>query len=167
MHLIASLIKRLYKYDYTISRSLLSFVKHEKRGKMSEPSKPDQIDRLWDYRLHQENIYFNLLNFFLVFESILLAAVGILYSRTNSTSLGLRAIALLGFCLTITWAYTQYWQAHTIARLKTYLRETVPEYKLIQDLRSKRVHPVRTLHLLTYLIPILVALIWLAFLDFF
>jgi hypothetical protein len=94
---------------------------------MPEPLKPDQIDRLWEYRLHQENIYFNLLNFFLVFESILLAVVGILYGGTNSSSLGLRAIALLGFCLTITWAYTQSWQGHTIDRLKAYLKEVVPE----------------------------------------
>jgi len=136
----------------------------QKETTMSEPIKPDQIDRLWDYRLHLENTYYNRHSFFLVFESILLGVVGILYGKTNSPQLGLRAIALLGLCLTISWAYTQSWQGYTAYHLKKYLREAVPEYKMIQDLRSKWRHPVETMYLLTYVVPTLIALIWLAFL---
>ncbi len=45
---------------------------------MAENLENDQLNRLWGYRLHLESLYYNRLNFFLVFESVLLGVVGAL-----------------------------------------------------------------------------------------
>jgi hypothetical protein len=45
------------------------------------------------------------LNFFLVFESVLLSVVGILFTMSNSAVLILKVIAFLGLSMTLIWGY--------------------------------------------------------------
>ncbi len=40
----------------------------------------DQKKRLWEMTVHDDTMFNNRLNFFLVFESVLLSVVGLLYS---------------------------------------------------------------------------------------
>ncbi len=134
---------------------------------MRENVDRDQINRLWDYRLHLEDIYYSRHNFLLVFESVLLGVVGVLFSRTNPQILVLKIIAILGLSLTIVWGYTQAWQLHVIDDLRNYLKEVVPEYRATWERRNIARWPIRTMHLLTFVIPTLVALVWLVFLFFF
>ncbi len=126
----------------------------------------DQINRLWDYKLHLENIYYNRHNFFLVFESILLGVVGVLFSRSNPERLVLKVIAILGLSITIVWGYAQTRQVQIIDDLETFLEGIVPEYRPVWKRRNRSIWPSRTLWILTYVVPILVALVWIVFLFF-
>ena len=69
---------------------------------------------------HLDNDY-NRLNFFLVFESVLLGVVGLLYSRPNSSVLVLKLIVLLGLSLTAIWAYIQARQNYLLYDLQEQL----------------------------------------------
>ena len=44
---------------------------------MSQKLDSDQINRLWEHGLHEDEVFNNRLNFFLVFESVLLGMVGV------------------------------------------------------------------------------------------
>jgi hypothetical protein len=133
----------------------------------------EQRDRLWQHRLHIEDLLYTRLNFFLIFESVLLAVVGALYSKTGQSTLALRVIIVLGFCITLVWLYVQ----HNVKQLLFILHERAcanfPEFKeSMKRMLSKR-KVVRKLGtdnpatlLLTYGVPVLVALVWV-FLLFF
>ena len=75
---------------------------------MTEKLDSEQSRRLWEYRLHLETQLYNRLTFFLIFESVLLGVVGTLYSKTSQSTLLLKVIVLLGFCITVVWVYVQH-----------------------------------------------------------
>jgi hypothetical protein len=54
---------------------------------MPENLDSEQRNRLWEHGIHAENVFLNQLNFFLVFESVLLGVVGILYNNRSSGKL--------------------------------------------------------------------------------
>lgn len=70
---------------------------------MTEHWESEQMNRLWEHRHYMSSTFYNRLNFFLVFESVLLGVVGILYSKSNSVTLILKMIVLLGLVLTLIW----------------------------------------------------------------
>jgi len=74
---------------------------------MSEKLDPDQINRLFEHGLHVDTMLHNRMNFFLVFESVLLSVVSVLYSRPSSPKAVLFTIICLGFVLTLLWGYIQ------------------------------------------------------------
>ena len=133
----------------------------------------EQRSRLWQHRLHIENLLYSRLTFFLIFESVLLGVVGTLYSKTSQSTLLLKVIVLLGFCITVVWVYVQ----HNVKQLLFILHDSAcdnfPEFQVSMDrmLNKRRVvgklgteNPATIL--LTYVIPSLVALVWI-FLLFF
>jgi len=133
---------------------------------MSEHLEPEQISRLWEHHLHLDNNFYNRLNFFLVFESVLLGVVGLLYSKPNSSELVLKLIVLLGFSLTVIWGYVQARQKYLLDDLKEQVKAVVPEYRMTLERRKLSRWPVSSVWLLTYIVPALVALVWLVFLIF-
>ena len=46
----------------------------------------DQAGCLWEHPLHVDNELYSRMNFFLVFESVLLGVVGMLYNKTTPSS---------------------------------------------------------------------------------
>ena len=133
----------------------------------------EQRSRLWQPRLHIENLLYSRLTFFLIFESVLLGVVGTLYSKTSQSTLVLKVIVLLGFCITVVWVYVQHNVKQLLYILHNRACDNFPEFQKSMDsmLRKRRVvgrlgteNPATIL--LTYVIPSLVALVWI-FLLFF
>ena len=134
---------------------------------MQENLKEDQINRLWEYRLHIDNEYYGRLNFFLVFESVLLGVVGILFTRPNPPILILRVIVFLGLSITLVWGYIQARHKYILDYLNIICRRSIPEYNdYLEGIAQGKWPPVSSMWLLTYIIPCLVVLIWLFFLFF-
>ena len=131
---------------------------------MLENLEKDQIDRLWEFRKLVMNAFYNRLNFFLIFESVLLGVVGILSSKSSSTMLALKIMTALGLTLTVFWGYTQARQKYLLDDINSYMKSILPEYKAILERRAK--WPLSTLWVETYILPALVALIWIVFLLF-
>src|SRR6266700_102299 len=64
---------------------------------------PENLDseprnRLWAHRLHVESQMYSRVTLFLVIESVLLAVVGTVYSKTGLSLLVVKAIVILGLC---------------------------------------------------------------------
>ncbi len=136
---------------------------------------PDNLDseqrtRLWEYRLHIENQLYIRLTVFLTYETILLAVVGTLQNNLNSAKSVVLVLIVLGMLVTLIWLYIQHntQQIFVILDRRTY--DNLPEHKETIDrmMRARRLERrlgVRTrtpvLLLLTYVLPILILLIWI------
>ncbi len=136
---------------------------------------PDNLDseqrtRLWEYRLHIENQLYIRLTVFLTYETILLAVVGTLQNNLNSAKSVVLVLIVLGMLVTLIWLYIQHntKQIFVILDRRTY--DNLPEHKETIDrmMRARRLERrlgVRTrtpvLLLLTYVLPILILLIWI------
>ena len=120
----------------------------------------EQVRRLWEYRLHINSNYYNRLNFFLVFESVLLGVVGVLYSKPGSAALLVKMIILLGLSLTVIWGYAQGRIKYLLDYIDEQVAKVAPEFKVTQEERKRSRWFISSKWLLTYIIPILVALVW-------
>ena len=123
----------------------------------------EQKNRLWQHKINEEAVFNSRLNFFLVFESVLLSVVGLLSSKAASPNkVVLISIISLGFILTILWGYIQAKNKSNNEIIRALAVKALPEYRMVRTQLAK--WPVPTMPLLTYGIPILVGLIWIALL---
>lgn len=120
---------------------------------MADNLENDQINRLWQHALHEDEVFNSRLNFFLVFESILLGVVGLMYGKSVAEMLMLRIFIVLGILVTIMWGYIQANQKHLLDILITRLKDEVPEYKITVEKRKQGWWPISGTGLLTYAIP--------------
>lgn len=123
---------------------------------MSIKYKPDQIERLWQYRNSVITVFNNFVNAFVVAESVLLAVVGMLASSTTHMTKIKFPIILLGFILTLLWMYVQAKQRFILQNLKSVCKDHIPEYRAQLELRENSVWIIST----TWLLPLLFAAIW-------
>ena len=73
---------------------------------------------MWEQLLHEDNKYSQRLNFFLVFESVLLGTIGAIYSRPLADFQLLQYLALFGLIITNLWFYVQARQNQGVDALK-------------------------------------------------
>ncbi len=126
----------------------------------------DQINRLWQQIAATQNRFDTRLNFFLIFESVLIGVVGMLYSRPLTARFPLLCVICLGILLTAIWQYIQARERYLLDDLEAKLLEEVPEYQETVTRRARVKWPIGTTALLTFGVPPLVVLVWLAFLIF-
>lgn len=115
---------------------------------------------LRDHADHEDQIFNDRLNFFLVFESVLLGVVGILYNDQPSKTSFLKLMILLGFLLTVIWGYIQARQKYILDGIKKRLKEIDPVYQITLSERAKTKWPFSATSLLTYVIPIIIVVAW-------
>jgi hypothetical protein len=144
----------------------------------TESLNSEQRKRLWEYRLHIETILYNRLAFFLAFETVLLVVVGTLYDKSDSPRTVLMMIIVLGVLTALIGLYLQHnmKQIFVVVDKRILYSGNFPEFKETVDrIRSIRrmesILGIRTktpaLMLLTYVLPILVTLLWILLLIFF
>ena len=121
----------------------------------------EQKNRLWEQHLRTDEVFYDRLNFFLVFESILLGVVVTLFSKSSPEKLVLVTIICLGLVITILWAYTQARQKYIRDRQQARTQEVLPEYQAIVEDRERGKWPFSSVKLLTYGVPVLIALVWI------
>jgi len=73
---------------------------------------------------------------------------------------------IFGIAITFIWGYIQARQKYALNYLNKYIKEIVPEYKAYREGIEKVKWPFSSVSLEAYLIPALVALLWIAFLFF-
>lgn len=133
---------------------------------MSQMLDNDQLNRLRAHGIHEDEMFHARLNFFLVFESVLLGVVGVLYSRPAPAKPVLLSIICLGLVLTILWGYVQARHKYIFDSIRALQREVVPEYRLVMERREQVKWPISSTSLLAYGVPLLVAVTWLVLLIF-
>ena len=134
---------------------------------MHENLDNEELRRMWEHRLHVDNEFYSRLNFFLIFESVLIGSVGALYSKTNQVMLVLRVIAFLGLGITLVWAYVQARHKYLLDAINALCREKMPEYKATIEYFNKTKWPLSTRWLLAYVIPTLIVLVWVILIILF
>jgi len=123
----------------------------------------DQKKRIWEMTVQDDTMFNNRLNFFLVFESVLLSVVGLLYSsKFTPAKTVFITIICLGIVLTVLWGYVQARQKHVYDTLASICKEVFPEYKMARATIGR--WPLSAVMLLTYVVPALVLLIWIVLL---
>jgi hypothetical protein len=135
---------------------------------MEETSTEDrgQIDRLWQHGLHEDTVFNERLNFFLVFESVLLGLIAMLFDREPAIyKWVLVLLVCLGLAVTLVWSYIQAKQRLILKTLSGRLRRTLPEYReTLEELERHRWRIVSGTALMAYFIPGLIALVWIGLL---
>lgn len=131
---------------------------------MRQSGEKDQLERLWEHGLHEDTIFYNMLNFFLVFESVLLGVVGLLYSRNASAGPVVKIIAALGLGVTLIWGYAQIRQKRYIKIISTQTQKLDANYESLVQQRGKGIWSLSVMALLAYAIPTLILLVWVTLL---
>jgi hypothetical protein len=95
------------------------------------PSKP-LTERYWDWLLHEDDLFSNRLNFFLIAESMLLIAFAInSYEISNLT----KVLGAAGILAAALWCYVSAVQIFSLINpIKIQLRRVLPEYKEMKDI---------------------------------
>ena len=122
----------------------------------------NEQDRLFSHGLHEDTIFNDRLNFFLVFESVLFATFATVYASERTVpDAALPILAAIGFAMTVMWVYVQRHQ-HIMLDVLVYRAEQhVLEYAETRALvKSRRRWNLSAGALLTYAIPATVLLVW-------
>jgi hypothetical protein len=122
-----------------------------------------QQSRLWDHAIHEDKQYNDRLNFFLIFESVLLGVVGAIYAKETVSQSILIAIAGLGVIITLVWINIQAYHHFYLDSFNPRLLHAFAEFKKTVEY-SRLWWPDWGRQLLSYGVPIAVAAIWLVIL---
>lgn len=125
----------------------------------------DERDRFWQHAMHEDGQFNDRLNFFLVFESVLLGVVAALYVKSGTVNLTLWAVAMLGLVITLLWMNIQVYHKYYLDSFSPRL-EQFPEFGVTAEY-DRKWRPDSTRHILSYIIPLAVALIWLGIIGVF
>jgi hypothetical protein len=133
------------------------------------PYKDQELERLWAHNLHEDNMFMQRGNFFLVAESMLLIAyAAVLASRARTetdTLTASRIIAGFGLALTGVWSLISYrhltYQRLIRQRALDYFREFCDTRAAWRDSQSGWWRKIHTNSLLTYGVPGLAGIMWL------
>ncbi len=124
---------------------------------------PESIKRIWEHALHEERIYNDRHNFFLVAEAMLFVFYATLGSEPQTWALV--AIALLGLVITAMWIMIAMRQAEdlevAVRRLKIYCSEYV-SYK--KERESKKKFRYGALKIMGRWMPIAIGAAWVVLL---
>lgn len=134
----------------------------------------DQSNRIWDHGKHAESVFLNQLNFFLIFESLLLggAIEGIVIHQQIFGKPVLIGITIFGCLITLFWLCVQYGQGHLFEKLKTRMASQLPEYGETLKQRGENREFYKLIEFTTNLkfqaisIPGMVAFAWLGLLIY-
>ena len=121
----------------------------------------ERASRFWEYRLHQEQIFYQRLNFFLVAESMHFVAFATMLSIVPKPLLILTTIVLLGIFLTGAWTYVNHRQKRIIDSIRPAVEEVCKSYKELRSFRPPRL--ISSWNLLAYWVPLVTLFTWLVF----
>ena len=120
----------------------------------------EEAEKLWQYKMHEENIFYQRSNFFLVAESMLIAALASLFGASKAPLSLILAIAALGCVLTFIWLYVSSRQIVVINQIAKINESVVSVYARIRSERAK--WPLSSTKLLAYWVPLVVMATWAA-----
>jgi small-conductance mechanosensitive channel len=126
---------------------------------MAGPISSEDAEKLWQYKMHEEDIFYQRLNFFLVAESMLFVAYTTLFASPRSIFSVIIVLSTLGSILTLVWIYVSSRQLNVMRQIAKESQEAVNVYARIREERSK--WPVSSTKLLAYFVPLVVLLAWL------
>jgi len=123
----------------------------------------EQRRRLWEFALHEDNLLSQRQNLFLVAESMFAVAyTTALEAKQSGIAVILSVIALL---LTVAWLYVSARHSAIVDLIQERARNALPEYRELYKGRSWRWAPIRSRTVVTFGVPVLVGILWVALLG--
>jgi hypothetical protein len=118
--------------------------------------------RLLDHGIHEENIFYSRLNFFLVFESVLLGSVVQTATASGVRVRNLQILALsLGLAVLIVWVIAQNKKLKYLKCLEKRLAKRLPEFKEIDEgIGCFETEKGSANRMITYSVPLFIFLAW-------
>ncbi len=130
-------------------------------------SSPQEVDRLWSHKQHEDTIFETRMNFFLVFESLLVVCTSGLITEKAIPLLFPRLVSLVGIIITLIWTLVQIKHRTGLVDLRNLCENAFPGYRTSRLTRDNRVpwalRKLRwsNLWVMTHVIPALVLAIWI------
>ncbi len=122
----------------------------------------DQQNRLLEHGIHEENVFYSRLNFFSVFEGVLLTALVSLDAREGSLPELSWLIPVIGLVVTAMWWHAQEKKRQLVNVLGERIEALLPEFKdTILMFKSRRQRPVSASLYMTHGIPAIFLALWL------
>ncbi|HEX6041069.1 hypothetical protein [Longimicrobium sp.] len=125
---------------------------------------PDQCERLFAHGIHEENVFYNRLNFFMVCEALLFAGAisGMMEDKPASRSL-IVFICMIGTIVSLLWWFAQVNKLVLLRTLEHRLIETFPEIRESIEIADKRrkIPGWSVSAILAHALPALFLLAWL------
>lgn len=118
----------------------------------------DSTDVLWSYKLHEEMVLYQRLNFFVVAESMLFAAYATLLAGSGKGAGLMTAISILGLFLGFISIYINIRQTYIINLVSLACQQKFIDYANLKAQRA--LAPVSSLFILTYAVPLAIILAW-------
>ena len=131
---------------------------------MSDEYANTQSYNLFEHMLHEDTMFNERLNFFLVFESVIMGIVGILYQKDAPSLPVIRTLIILAIIMTLTWGYVQARQKYILNQLVARAVKEMNAYRSILEERKRVRWPIGNLALLSYFIPTVVTALWVTLL---
>lgn len=122
----------------------------------------EECERAWQHALHEENVFNDRLNFFLLAEAMLLVFHAEVIGKVGP--LGLVLIGALGVVITLFWVIINRRQIGELEDAKAKLRLCLPDYRSYDAAADSTRRRMRrsAAPVLGYWVPAVVAAIWVA-----
>lgn len=122
------------------------------------PQNEEERARTWQYRLHEDALFSERQNFFLLAEAMLVvAAVEALTGNLSKPVLAI-ALSVLAIALTLAWMYVNRRQLYLVQHTHKRAIGVLPEFREAHETRHKP--RISSTKLLTYGVPAVVLVIW-------
>ncbi|UBF27606.1 hypothetical protein K9N68_06690 [Kovacikia minuta CCNUW1] len=131
---------------------------------MSDEYSSKQSYSLFEHVLHEDTMFNDRLNFFLIFESVIMGIVGVLYQKSTPSLPIIRTLIVLAIILTFIWGYVQARQKWMLDCLTARSLKEMDDYRAIVEERKRGKWPIGNLALLAYVVPTVVVVLWLTLL---
>lgn len=136
----------------------------DQRAERSTELHPDQCERLFAHGLHEENVFYNRLNFFMVCESLLFAGAisGMIEGEKTVRSI-IIFICVVGLLVSLLWWFAQVNKLVLLKTLEDRLMGAFPEIRESIEAanRNRRIHIWSASAILAHALPVLFLLAWL------
>lgn len=132
---------------------------------------PKQIARLWEWALHEDNLFTNRGNFIMIAEAMLFTAFATLLVDSSPNRGAITLIGITGMLVSLVWLYISTVQnLRTMHPIKAILRQKVDEYRFVASKRyGQKGSGIKLLpiHILMgTILPALLTVLWLMLLLF-
>lgn len=131
---------------------------------MSDERSNKQPYSLFEHVLHEDTVFNERLNFFLIFESVIMGIVGVLYQKSTPSLPVIRTLIVLAIILTLVWGYVQARQKYILDCLVARSLKEIEDYRAVVEERKKVKWPIGNIALLSYTVPTVVIVLWLTLL---
>lgn len=125
----------------------------------------EERQRLWEWTLHEDQLFSDRQNLFLVAQSMLVAA----YAGALSVSATSAAapIGVIGVLLTLTWLFVSWRECTLVDYIQAHAQRELAEYRAVSDHRPKVEiggFRIRSRSVIAFVLPTLLLALWAALL---